>query len=214
MVTKTTTSTTIDLANVAMSLGNPDRPVVLVSNGAGHFVITASGVAATMTVDVALDIPGVTVAGTFGVALNTVVMTTSHRHQGQRHRRHAHHRRPELTGSFTVEKSAAKDVALALDTVVVLARTDSYVTADLAVVFHLEEVAGDFTAGLTLGSTVRRQDQLCNLTAHVVINNGIAPVSKSGDVHRQGRQRKNLRHHDLRHQRTSRPVLPGPATPP
>ena len=121
-VTKRLTVTTIDLANVRVSIGSGDRPVVLVSNGHGSFAVPATGgLSGALAADVALDVPGVTLSGTFSVAFTNTpavsgtpgtpassTLTVSATNvvlevAGQR-----------LTGAFTVQKSGT-DISLHLD---------------------------------------------------------------------------------------------------
>ena len=121
-VTKRLTVTTIDLANVRVSIGSGDRPVVLVSNGHGSFTVPATGgLSGALAADVALDVPGVTLSGTFSVAFtntpavsgtpgtpasSTLTVSASNvvlEVAGQR-----------LTGAFTVQKSGT-DISLHLD---------------------------------------------------------------------------------------------------
>ena len=68
-------TTTIDFANVTMALGPAGSPVVRISNGEGTFTIGAGGVAGTLSVGLALDVPGVDLSGTFRVRINTGTTT-------------------------------------------------------------------------------------------------------------------------------------------
>ena len=65
------TTTKLRFANVGLRLGSPDRDVIVISNASGAFDIAPSGVVGTLTATVAVDIPGATVSGTFGMRLTT-----------------------------------------------------------------------------------------------------------------------------------------------
>ena len=65
----------IDFANVSMVLGPAGSPVVRISDGEGTFTIAAGGVAGTLSVGLALDVPGVDLSGTFRVRINTGTTT-------------------------------------------------------------------------------------------------------------------------------------------
>ncbi|HEX4525985.1 MAG TPA: VCBS repeat-containing protein, partial [Gaiellaceae bacterium] len=69
--TKTATESTVDLANVGLRLGSATHDFVVVSNGSGHFTLLTNGITGTVTATVAVDIPNVTVGGTFSVTIDT-----------------------------------------------------------------------------------------------------------------------------------------------
>jgi hypothetical protein len=56
--------------HAGLSLGNGDTDFVTVSDGTGLFLVTPSGLAGTLSADVAVNIPNVTVSGHFAVVLN------------------------------------------------------------------------------------------------------------------------------------------------
>ena len=45
--------------------------IVVISNGEGFFLMAPDGIAGRLSADVALNVPGVTFQGTFGIAINT-----------------------------------------------------------------------------------------------------------------------------------------------
>ena len=69
--TKTATLTTVDFANVSLRLGTPTHDFVIVSNGSGHFDIGATGIKGDLTATIAVDIPNITVGGTFKLSIDT-----------------------------------------------------------------------------------------------------------------------------------------------
>ncbi len=75
--TKTPTLTTVDFANVGLRLGNATHDFVLVSAGSGHFDILSGGIHGTLTATIAVDVPNVTVGGTFSLTIDTTTATPS-----------------------------------------------------------------------------------------------------------------------------------------
>ncbi|HWW00016.1 MAG TPA: Calx-beta domain-containing protein [Candidatus Acidoferrum sp.] len=61
---------TVAAANVSFGLGTVTNNLVSISNGSAAFIISANGVAGQGTVTVGVSAPGVTLSGTFGVAVN------------------------------------------------------------------------------------------------------------------------------------------------
>ena len=72
-----TYTTTLTLANGALTIGTTQRNFVVVSGAAGTLTITTGGVFGTVAANVAVTIPGITVGGTFSASLNTTGQTTS-----------------------------------------------------------------------------------------------------------------------------------------
>ena len=174
------------------------RPVVVVSNGHGTFELISGvggGIAGSMSVDVALDVPGVTLSGTFSLRLNT---TTSSRTvdgvviaqgvkvtgedvvlgvAGQR-----------LTGAFTVEQNpTTKEVGLALDMVLELGNgSETLVTVGIDGVLVITSlgVAADLTAHLSSAPPSRRGSGTSSRSATrfevtLKLNTGTAAVVRS-----------------------------------
>ncbi|MEQ1862956.1 MAG: hypothetical protein ABMA13_23795, partial [Chthoniobacteraceae bacterium] len=63
--------TRVAVSKVSIQLGDGGTPFVSVTNGRGSFLVTAAGLAGRIDADVALNVPGVTFSGSFGVAVNT-----------------------------------------------------------------------------------------------------------------------------------------------
>ncbi len=61
----------IGAANVQLSLGDGATPVVQLTNGVGELLVTSTGLAGGFGGTVALNVPGVQVAGTFDLLVNT-----------------------------------------------------------------------------------------------------------------------------------------------
>ena len=153
---------TIAFANVSLRLGPVGNPVVVVSNGEGSFTIaTGGGIVGEMSVDLALNVPGATLSGTFSLQLNTtgaevdgiavgvkvtgedVVLGIA----GQR-----------LTGSFTVEQNpTTKEVGLALDMLLELGNgTETFLSVgiDGALLITPQGMALDVTGTVELGEAL------------------------------------------------------------
>ena len=60
----------VGVANASLSLGAPASPIVAVTAGQGSFLITSDGIAGSLSASVALNVPGVSFSGQFGVSLN------------------------------------------------------------------------------------------------------------------------------------------------
>ena len=65
------TRTRITIANLALRIGTDQRDFVTVSNGNGVLELTSPGVFGHIGATVAVNIPGITVGGTFDVRINT-----------------------------------------------------------------------------------------------------------------------------------------------
>src|SRR5262249_5482263 len=61
----------IAAANVHLGLGDGSRDLVTVDGAAGFFVVTPSGLAGSLSGTAAVTVPGVSLSGTFKVAINT-----------------------------------------------------------------------------------------------------------------------------------------------
>ena len=59
----------IGLANVALALGGT-TPALSLTNGTGSFLLTPAGLAGKLSATVALNVPGVTLGGSLGLAIN------------------------------------------------------------------------------------------------------------------------------------------------
>ena len=94
--------TKIVFANVGLRLGSAERDVVVVRNGRGSLDLTAAGVIGRIDADVAVDLPGASVSGTFGLQLDTTTTPTSLTVSGTGVRVDIAGQR--LTGSFTFTK--------------------------------------------------------------------------------------------------------------
>ena len=66
-----TSTTQISVSNLNLRLGTAERAFVTVSNGQGQLTIATAGVYGRISASIAIDIPGVTLSGTFKVAFNT-----------------------------------------------------------------------------------------------------------------------------------------------
>ncbi len=133
-IEKTSTTLKLEFAHLALSLGPVEHPVVLVRNGSGRLDILTGGVAGTISVDLALDVPGVGLSGTFTLAINTTGATRNGiaagllvsgtgvvlQVAGQ-----------SLTGAFTVQQnSSTKKVVLVLDMTLALGNgTETFLSA-------------------------------------------------------------------------------------
>ena len=185
----------ISFANVGLRLGPVDRPVVVVSNGTGTFEIAPAGIAGQMSVDIALDVPGVTLSGSFALQLNTTGSTQTVGGvpiangvkvtgtdvvlgiAGQR-----------LTGSFTVEQNpTTKEVGLALDMTLELGNGTEVLVAigvEGILVFTPQGVAADLTASLELGESLQTRlagkfEIITPFEVTLKINTGVAAVDRS-----------------------------------
>ena len=58
-------------ANVSLSLGDAANPAVLLTQGSGSLRIDSTGLTATISGNVAVNVPNVSVSGTFGLTINT-----------------------------------------------------------------------------------------------------------------------------------------------
>ncbi|NOS68309.1 MAG: calcium-binding protein, partial [Verrucomicrobia bacterium] len=73
---KTATEVRLNIANVTLKLGDGSTDLVTVTNGSGFFIVRSAagadtgGIAGTFSADIALNLPGITVTGTFGVTVN------------------------------------------------------------------------------------------------------------------------------------------------
>ncbi len=65
------TTKTVTAKNVALRIGTDQRDFVVVSNGQGVLTLVAGGVYGRISASVAVDIPSVSVTGTFALLLNT-----------------------------------------------------------------------------------------------------------------------------------------------
>ena len=148
-------------AGAARRAGQPRRQ--------GHFVIPAGGVARHDDASTWRSTsPASPLSGTFELALNTGsadASTASHRaSRSAAPRVTLQIAGQKLTGSFTVEKSRPPATSRWPSTCsscwATAPRPTSPPDVDGALLITRQGVAGDFTAGLTLGAAVRRQDQL------------------------------------------------------
>ncbi len=69
--------TLITADHVSLSLGSGSTPAVSVTNGHGYLVITSAGIAGSLSATVALNVPGVSFSGTFGISLNQTSMAVN-----------------------------------------------------------------------------------------------------------------------------------------
>ena len=91
-------TTVVTLANGALRIGTSQRAFVVVSGASGTLTVAAAGVYGSLTAAVAVTIPGVTVGGTFSLAVNTTGADAGRagrrlRRLGPRH--HPRHRRAD-----------------------------------------------------------------------------------------------------------------------
>ena len=63
----------VSASNVGLRLGDGSTDFVVLSEGVGLFLLLPEGIAADVQADVALNIPGITFGGTFGLQINTAV---------------------------------------------------------------------------------------------------------------------------------------------
>lgn len=61
---------TVAATAIALDLGSAANDLIRVTNGSGAFIITAAGVAGSSTATVGLNVPGLSLGGTFNVRLN------------------------------------------------------------------------------------------------------------------------------------------------
>ena len=187
--------TRISFANVSLSLGSADRPVVLVTDGQGEFTVQAGGIFGSMSVHVALNVPNVTLSGTFALALNTtdakqgdiekgVTVTGTDVVLGVAGQR--------LTGAFTVRQNpTTKEIWLALDMTLELGNgTETLVSVSVAgpVLIAAQGVAGSLDVEIRLGAglAARLDEKLVigeapdfALPAHFAFNTGTKTVNGS-----------------------------------
>ena len=178
-------------SDVSLSLGPAGNPVVQVSNGEGEFtIITGGGIAGRVSVDVAVNVPGVTLSGSFSLEINTtaavydgiavgikvtgedVVLGIA----GQR-----------LTGSFTVEQNpSTKEVGLALDMLLELGNgTQTFISVGVegALLITPQGMALDITGTVELGQAL--EDRLAgrlvldNLSVRLQLNTGRVAVDRT-----------------------------------
>ena len=70
-----TTVTRVSVKNFSFRLGTASRDFVVVSNGEGQLTIAATGVSGSIAATVLVDIPGVSLTGTFALAFDTATST-------------------------------------------------------------------------------------------------------------------------------------------
>ena len=61
----------VSAANVSFALGDGTTNFLAMTNGRGSFVLSQAGIAGELTGDIAVNIPGVTLAGTLELQINT-----------------------------------------------------------------------------------------------------------------------------------------------
>ncbi|HEX6130210.1 MAG TPA: VCBS repeat-containing protein, partial [Actinomycetota bacterium] len=157
-----TTTTRITASNVGLRIGSDTRDFVVVSNGAGDFTIvgktgaTPGGVYGSLSANVAVDIPGVSLSGMFAVQLNTTTTTQGTISPGikvtgtgvvlevlgQR-----------LSGNFTFEKNTLTNVvSITVDATLALGNgSTTFLTLDLdgAITLTNAGMAASLTAAIT-----------------------------------------------------------------
>ena len=185
---KNAAGTTVSLTNLSIGIGPDTHPVVLVSNGHGSLVIpTGGGIVLSLTVDLAIDVPGVTLSsGTFHLGLNTAAQTVEVSASnvvlvvaGQR-----------LTGSFTVVKTGTT-ITLNPDLTLELGNgTETFLSLHVSgpVLITPQGVALDVDANVALGSGLasRLGDKLIlgtvddpGITVHIKLNTGTAAINRT-----------------------------------
>ncbi|HSF99150.1 MAG TPA: VCBS repeat-containing protein, partial [Ornithinibacter sp.] len=73
-VTKSTSSLTVSIANGSLSLGTATAPLVRATAVTGTLVLLSAGMYGSISASVAVDIPALTLAGTFTVEVNTTAV--------------------------------------------------------------------------------------------------------------------------------------------
>ncbi|HWG93174.1 MAG TPA: VCBS repeat-containing protein, partial [Mycobacteriales bacterium] len=194
--TPAATVTTLTVANLEAALGDGGAPVLRLTDGTGRFVLAPSGMAGRVSVRVALDVPGVTLTGTFGLRLGTGTTAIDVAEEGapadlvppglllegtgvelgvggQR-----------LTGSLTVERTAT---ALVIGTDLLLRLGDGTTTLveaelDGVLVVSPGGLAGRFDVQLALAEPLRSVVDLRGLSARIEVNTGTAAVDRTVTV--------------------------------
>ncbi len=117
-VTRTGTTgsytTVVTLANGGLRIGTSQRAFVVVSGAAGTLTVASAGIYGSLTADVAVTIPGVTVGGTFSVAINTTGATQGQLAPGyvvSGHNITLQIAGQTLTGDVTVGRDTVRDIS-------------------------------------------------------------------------------------------------------
>ena len=185
----TAMTTTFSFANLAIAIGQAGRPVVQVSNGHGDLVIGAGGVHGDIAVDLAVLVPGVTLAGTFALTLDTratsrgITVSATGVTLGIGGQ--------TLTGSFIVKQDGTTREVLLLPNLTLNLGdgTETFVSVGVSgpILLTPTGVALDVTATLTLGPALaaRLGDKLSfgsGLAVEVLVNTTGAAVNRTGTL--------------------------------
>ena len=187
-IRKTTAGLTLRFSDLTMGIGPDGHPVVLVSDGAGVLDVTAGGIQGSMTVGVALDVPGVTLSGTFGLTLDTHPSTRKVEVVGTNIVLGVAGLR--LTGGFKVtQNGTSHEVLIAPNPTLSLelgSATETFVKVTLGgggVLITPTGVVIDMTATLTLGEALAtrlgNKLQLGTLAVKVRVNPTLSVVKRT-----------------------------------